>query len=77
MFQEIPTLLLTGTIAPKSGALVKTGKDVDPDFRKKQYVRAILFYLTQTPFEKVVFCENSNFDFSSETEAIDGIAQAY
>lgn len=77
MSKEVPILLLTGTIAPKSGALVKTGKDVDPDFRKRQYVRAILFYLTQTPFAKVVFCENSNFDFSRETAAIESIAQAY
>ncbi len=74
---ENPILLLTGTIAPKSAALVKTGKDADPDFRKRQYVRAILFYLTQTPFEKVVFCENSNFDFSRETASIASIAQAY
>ena len=28
--------------------------------RKKDYIRALLYYITQSNFDNIVFCENSN-----------------
>lgn len=48
-------LLLTGTIEPNSSDVLAVK---DPEIRKQQYLEAISFYLTNTPY-KIIFSENS------------------
>lgn len=56
-------LLLTGCIQPNIKNDVLAVKDVET--RKNQYLEAIGWYVKNTPY-KVVFCENSGYDVSSE-----------
>lgn len=53
-------LLLTGCVRPN---VADAGVVIDTDMRKKQYVEAIEWYLSNTPYD-VVFCENSGTDLS-------------
>lgn len=48
-------ILLTATITPNSYSKLKI---LDPEIRKKQYLKALDFYIHKTPF-KIVFAENS------------------
>ncbi|MFD0977957.1 hypothetical protein [Salinimicrobium gaetbulicola] len=48
-------ILLTATITPNSYSKLKI---LDPEIRKKQYLKALDFYLHKTPF-KIIFAENS------------------
>ena len=54
-------LLLTGTIDPTvfSPDLTK----ISTADRLMQYQKAIRFYITQSPFNRIVFIENSGYDF--------------
>lgn len=56
-------LLLTGCVKPNITNDVLAVTDVE--IRKRKYVGAIRWYLENTPF-RIVFCENSGTDLSSE-----------
>ena len=60
-------LLLTATIRPNlpdgGGVLV------DEKIRKKHYIDAVCFYLSQTPYN-IVLCENSGNDLSEEIKGL-------
>lgn len=62
-------LLLTGCIRPniKNDILAIT----DVETRKNQYLEAIRWYVQNTPY-KIVFCENSGYDISSELRVSGG-----
>jgi hypothetical protein len=70
------TLLLTWTLFPDSNVKNKTKIDLNPEYRKKDYLRAILHYITQSNFTDIVFCENSNADLA-EFENIKIIAKIF
>ena len=61
-------LILTGTITPQiSTKMVIT----DPDTRLNEYLRAVKWYLENTPY-KVVFCENSGYaNFTNHLGEVD------
>lgn len=70
------TLLLTGTITPSSKIENKSTNDLNIENRKKDYIRALLYYITQSHFENIVFCENSNTDIE-EFKSIKNIAKKF
>ena len=53
------TLLLTGCIKPVEGQAYLALKD--PEERLRQYCESLKFYLSQTDFKRIVFCENSGY----------------
>lgn len=56
-------LLITGCIAPEKSQkfLVLT----DEDERLMQYIESIKFYINESPFTKIVFCENSAYPYDA------------
>ena len=56
------TLLLTWTIAP-SNWIKKFNyiNSLDPKIRLKEYENSIKYYIEESVFDKIVFCENSNY----------------
>lgn len=60
-------LLLTATINP-NGMTFTALQDVE--IRKRQYLDAIDYYLTKTPY-KIVFCENSGVNIFEEIKSPD------
>ena len=63
-------LLLTGCVKPNVTNDVLTVTNVET--RARQYVEAIRWYLENTPF-RIVFCENSGTDLSSEFNLMGGV----
>lgn len=59
------TLLLTWTISPNWDIVKQWYKSasLDPNKRYFEYIDAILYYITQSDFINIIFCENSNFYF--------------
>ena len=58
-------LLLTGTI--DSSVYLNTGNIItNANQRLEQYESSLYRYITETPFNKIVFIENSGFDFDRE-----------
>lgn len=55
-------LLLTWTITPSQKIENKSAQDLNIENRKKDYIRALVYYITQSDFDNIVFCENSNTD---------------
>jgi hypothetical protein len=56
------TLLLTWTIAPSNWISKFNYKNsLDPKKRLKEYENSIKYYIEDSLFEKIVFCENSNY----------------
>lgn len=53
------TVLLTGTIAPKSN--VPLLKVTDPLTRYAQYKETIVKYIQDSNFDQIIFCENSGY----------------
>lgn len=53
------TLLLTGCIKPVEGQSYLVLKD--PEERLRQYWESLKFYLLQTDFKRIIFCENSGY----------------
>lgn len=51
-------LIITGCISPNSDVPVL--KLTDSDERRKQYIQSIKYYIESSPFENIVFCDNSN-----------------
>lgn len=59
--QEIPVIVLTGTIIPNAFM----GGVLPVDERRNDYLKAIRYY---TRFGKVIFIENSDYDFRKDEE---------
>jgi hypothetical protein len=62
------TLLLTGCINPKGKIASKSSNELILSSRMKQYQRALNYYLLESHFEVIVFCDNSNFSHSFISE---------
>jgi hypothetical protein len=62
------TILLTWTIKPSNKICTIGYKttSIDPEQRYKQYLAALLFYLTFSKFDNIVFCENSNYEIKDK-----------
>ena len=52
-------LIITGCINPNPNQGWLVLKNVDE--RLKQYVESIIFYIENSPFKGIVFCDNSNY----------------
>ena len=63
MNKKSRTLLLTWTIAP-SNWIKKFNyiNSLNPEKRLKEYETSIKYYITESLFDKIVFCENSNYN---------------
>jgi hypothetical protein len=53
-------LLLTSTITPNVSIKNKSSQELDVNSRVKDYLRALVYYITQSDFDAIVFCDNSN-----------------
>jgi hypothetical protein len=62
------TLLLTWTITPAPAIVLQwyTSSTLNPDERYFQYIDTILYYITQSDFNNIVFCENSNHNINDQ-----------
>lgn len=60
----LKTLLLTWTIKPSLKTLWKNSSDLDFLEREKSYIKAIVFYITQSDFDQIIFWENSWYNIS-------------
>lgn len=69
-------LLLTWTVKPTAKIKCKTPAELDFSKRKKEYLRGILYYIVESNFTKIVFCENSN-TFLNEYETLKEIANSF
>ncbi len=70
------TLLLTWTIAPSLQIENKSSHDLNMDKRKKDYLRAIIYYITQSNFDAIIFCDNSN-TVLLEYDVLEQLAKRY
>lgn len=52
-------LIITGCIAPSSNVSVLYLKNIEE--RKKQYIDSIKWYIDNSLFEHIIFCDNSNY----------------
>ena len=57
------TLVLTWTISPSTKVLWKSKKQLDTIVREKEYFDAIYYYLAESDFDTIIFCDNSDYDF--------------
>lgn len=57
---KTPVLLITAAISPQE---VKYLKLRNPNIRLEQYIDSLKFYITSTEVKKIVFCDNSNYNF--------------
>lgn len=57
-------LLITGCMTPYDGIFAL--KLTDSEARKQQYIESIRYYITSTPFEKIIYCDNSNAVLQTE-----------
>ncbi len=70
---DYPTLLITGTIQVDSNMPFVAVNNVEE--RKEAYLNTVLWAIASTPFQRIVFCENSGFELdcsylrSSATES--------
>ena len=67
------TVVLTWTIAPSKNVVMTPNQkynstSLDPKKREKEYYEAIKFYLEKSDFTTLIFCDNSNYDFSYADE---------
>jgi hypothetical protein len=75
------TLLLTWTIQPNNNLKQKSivldnGHFFNPKYREKEYISTILYYITNSNFDRFVFCENSWYKIK-EWGNIEKIAKFY
>ncbi len=63
-----PVVVLTGTIDPRGMRLTARN---DPNIRKNDYLTSFKRWLTETDFQKIVFCENSGYPLD-EFESLAG-----
>ncbi len=72
------TLLLTWTIHPdlwnnhdyRSWSLL-------PDIRWKDYLKTLIFYITLSNFDNIVFCENSFYDIWDDLDLLNTLSKDY
>jgi hypothetical protein len=69
-------LLLTSTISPHQNIQNKSSQDLDTNRRKQDYLRALIYYITQSDFDEIVFCENSN-TYLKEFDDVKKIAEIF
>lgn len=62
---DIESLLLTWTISPSRGQKYQSAS-LSPEIRELQYFKSLVFYIAQSNFNKIVFCENSDYSFSND-----------
>lgn len=71
------TLLLTWTIAP-SNSVRYASASFSPDIRKLQYLKTLIFYITQSNFGKIIFCENSDYKLDKkEIDTLEHLSKLY
>ena len=73
------TLLLTWTIKPISEILSVNSyhsTSLDPEARYSQYIDTIIYYIVNSNFTHIVFCENSNYPIK-DYPTILGLAKIY
>jgi hypothetical protein len=61
-------LLLTATIVPQSLELLQL---TDPHKRYRQYIENLIWFITESPFQKFIFCENSLAEIPEKDAIID------
>lgn len=66
------TILLTGTIAPKDVPFLAR---TDPKLRLRDYITSIFRWVADSPVNKIIFCENSNYDY--DFALLKDLANAY
>ena len=72
------TLLMTWTISPSKIQKWYQSSTLSSEIRKLQYFKSLLFYITQSNFWKIVFCENSDYKFNeSEKHVIWYLSKLY
>ena len=72
------TLLMTWTISPKKDQKWYKSTSFSTEVRKAQYLKAIIFYVTQSKFNNIIFCENSDYKFEkTEMEVIEYLKNLY
>ena len=70
-------LLMTWTISPAKNLNYQSAS-LSPEIRKLQYFKSLIFYITQSNFNKIVFCENSDYHFSKwETDVLENLSKLY
>lgn len=62
-------LIITGCIRPNQNQRFLVLKDDNE--RLQQYVSSICFYITNSPFTKIVFCDNSNYPYKQKAELVE------
>lgn len=72
------TLLLTWTISPNKKIINQWYKStsLNPEQRYFEYLDAIIYYISQSNFQNIVFCENSNYLFK-DLSLINGLCKIY
>lgn len=60
-------LLLTATISPDISlhTTIKYPHNTNPNTRLKWYIESIIYYITKSDFDHIIFCENSWYDLWS------------
>lgn len=56
------SLIITGCIAPPSQKWLFIK---DPEQRLNQYISSIQFYIKESPFTKIIFCDSSNYAYGN------------
>lgn len=72
------TLLLTWTIAPDEKILKQwyNSTSLIPEKRYFEYIDTIIYYIINSKFTKIIFCENSNYYFK-DLESIKSLCKIY
>ena len=74
---SIELLLMTWTISPSKDQIYES-TSLSSDIRKLQYLKSLIFYITQSNFNKIIFCENSDYKFNkSETDILENLSKLY
>lgn len=60
-----PILVLTGTVDPRG---MNGTQLIDPIERERDYLSSFQKWVTQSDFQRIVFCENSSFDLKKFAE---------
>lgn len=73
------TLLLTWTITPHSelGITGYASASLDPKIRLQQYLKAFVYYISESDFHFFVFCENSSYPIEKEKKLLQELADLY
>ncbi|MDR2415713.1 MAG: hypothetical protein LBD75_03780 [Candidatus Peribacteria bacterium] len=74
--QDTLTLLLTATLHPSQKIIGKNKAELDFIHREKEYLRALCYYITDSNFVNIVFCDNSN-TYLEEFDHIKSLAKKF